>query len=301
MERIKQNFSIKDLEHLSGIKAHTIRIWEKRYDILNPERTDTNIRTYNGENLQKLLNISFLNSHGYKISRISKMKEEEVNSLVKRISASSSEENRSRNAFKLAMMNFNDQLFQDTYNKLRETRDFREVFHDVFLPLLNEIGMLWQTDTIKPIHEHYITELIKQKIYLNIAELKFTRLNEGNDDKMYVLFLPDNEIHDIGILYLNYELLAAGRNAIYLGPSLPLENIDYLLDIHDNLVFISYLTISPTNTNIQEFINKFQEQVCKEKLRDLILFGKRTQEIDTENLSENISVYYSIADFINTL
>lgn len=301
MEHIKQNFSIKDLEHLSGIKAHTIRIWEKRYDILNPQRTDTNIRTYDGENLQKLLNISFLNSHGYKISRISKMKEEEINSLVKRISASSSEENRSRNAFKLAMMNFNDQLFQDTYNKLRETRDFREVFHDVFLPLLNEIGMLWQTDTIKPIHEHYITELIKQKIYLNIAELKFTRLHEGNDEKMYVLFLPDNEIHDIGILYLNYELLAAGRNAIYLGPSLPLENIDYLLDIHDDLIFISYLTISPTSTNIQEFIDKFQEKVCKEKLRDLLLFGKRTEEIDKENLSKNITVYSSIADFINTL
>ena len=301
MEHIKQNFSIKDLEHLSGIKAHTIRIWEKRYDILNPERTDTNIRTYNGENLQKLLNISFLNSHGYKISRISKMKEEEINSLVRRISASSSEENRSRNAFKLAMMNFNDQLFQDTYNKLREKRGFREVFHDVFLPLLNEIGMLWQTDTIKPIHEHYITELIKQKIYLNIAELKFTRLNEGNDDKMYVLFLPDNEIHDIGILYLNYELLAAGRNAIYLGPSLPLENIDYLLDIHDNLVFVSYLTISPTNTNIQEFIDKFQEQVCKDKLRELFLFGKRTEEIETDKLSENIKAYSSIADFINTL
>ena len=133
MEHIKQNFSIKDLEHLSGIKAHTIRIWEKRYDILNPERTDTNIRTYNGNNLQKLLNIAFLNGHGYKISRISRMKEEEIKDLVKRISASSSEENRAKNSFKLAMMNFDDRLFQRTYNKLKEKRNFREIFHDVFL------------------------------------------------------------------------------------------------------------------------------------------------------------------------
>ena len=300
MEHIKQNFSIKDLEHLSGIKAHTIRIWEKRYDILNPERTDTNIRTYNGENLQKLLNIAFLNGHGYKISRISKMEEQEINNLVKRISATSSEENRAKNSFKLAMMNFDDRLFQRTYNKLRENRSFREVFHDVFLPLLEEIGLLWQTDTIKPIHEHYIVELIKQKIYLNIAELK-AETPDHSDEKLYVLFLPDNEIHDIGILYLNYELLNAGKNAIYLGPSLPLDNMDYLMKIHKNLVFVSYLTVSPVNTNILEFIDDFQQKICQEKSHELLLFGQRTREIERNDLAENIRVHSSIFDFIKTL
>ncbi|WP_026933799.1 MerR family transcriptional regulator [Christiangramia echinicola] len=300
MEHIKQNFSIKDLEHLSGIKAHTIRIWEKRYDILNPERTDTNIRTYNGENLQKLLNIAFLNSHGYKISRISKMEEEEINNLVKRISASSSEENRAKNSFKLAMMNFDDRLFQRTYNKLREKRSFREVFHDVFLPLLEEIGLLWQTDTIKPIHEHYIVELIKQKIYLNIADLR-AEVPEEDDPKLYVLFLPENEIHDVGILYLNYELLNAGKNAIYLGPSLPLDNMDYLMKLHENLVFVSYLTITPVNTNVHEFISDFQDKICQEKNHELLLFGQRTKEVQRNDLSENVKVHSSILDFINTL
>lgn len=300
MEHIKQNFSIKDLEHLSGIKAHTIRIWEKRYDILNPERTDTNIRTYDGDNLQKLLNIAFLNSHGYKISRISKMEEEEINSLVRRISASSSEENRAKNSFKLAMMNFDDRLFQRTYNKLREKRSFRQVFHDVFLPLLEEIGVLWQTDTIKPIHEHYIVELIKQKIYINIADLK-SEIPEKDDEKLYVLFLPHNEIHDVGILYLNYELLHAEKNAIYLGPSLPLDNLDYLMKIHQNLVFVSYLTISPINADIQDFIDDFQEKICKEKNHELLLFGQRTKEIDKEKLTDNIKVHSSIFDFANSL
>lgn len=300
MEHIKQNFSIKDLEHLSGIKAHTIRIWEKRYDILNPERTDTNIRTYNGENLQKLLNISFLNSHGYKISRISKMEEDEINNLVKRISASSSEENRAKNSFKLAMMNFDDRLFQRTYNKLREKRTFREVFQDVFLALLEEIGLLWQTDTIKPIHEHYIVELIKQKIYINIADLK-AEIPEEDDEVLYVLFLPENEIHDIGILYLNYELLNAGKNAIYLGPSLPLSDLDYLMKIHKNLVFVSYLTISPVNTDVKEFIKDFQESVCKEKQHELLLFGQRTKEIDRNSIPDNVKVYPSAFDFANSL
>ncbi len=300
MEHIKQNFSIKDLEHLSGIKAHTIRIWEKRYDILNPERTDTNIRTYNGENLQKLLNISFLNSHGYKISRISKMEENEINNLVKRISASSSEENRAKNSFKLAMMNFDDRLFQRTYNKLREKRTFREVFQDVFLPLLEEIGLLWQTDTIKPIHEHYIVELIKQKIYLNIADLK-AEIPEEDDEILYVLFLPENEIHDVGILYLNYELLNAGKNAIYLGPSLPLNNLDYLMKIHKNLIFVSYLTITPVNTDVEEFIKDFQEKVCQEKQHELLLFGQRTKEIERNLLPDHIKVYPSALDFANHL
>ncbi len=300
MEHIKQNFSIKDLEHLSGIKAHTIRIWEKRYDILNPERTDTNIRTYNGENLQKLLNISFLNSHGYKISRISKMEEDEINNLVKRISASSSEENRAKNSFKMAMMNFDDRLFQRTYNKLREKRTFREVFQDVFLALLEEIGLLWQTDTIKPIHEHYIVELIKQKIYINIADLK-AEIPEEDDEVLYVLFLPENEIHDIGILYLNYELLHAGKNAIYLGPSLPLSDLDYLMKIHKNLVFVSYLTISPVNTDVNEFIKSFQESVCKEKEHELLLFGQRTKEIDKNSIPDNIKVYPSAFEFANSL
>ncbi|MFV8281704.1 MerR family transcriptional regulator [Christiangramia marina] len=300
MEHIKQNFSIKDLEHLSGIKAHTIRIWEKRYNILNPERTDTNIRTYDGEDLQKLLNISFLNIHGYKISRISKMKEDEVHALVRRISASSSVENRAKNALKLAMMNFDDRLFQKTYNDLVSKLSFRDVFYDVFIPLLEEIGLLWQTDTIKPIHEHYIIELIKQKIYINIAELK-SNGEEENNDKLYVLFLPYNEIHDIGILYLNYELLNAGKNVIYVGPSLPLDNMDYLMKIHNDPVFVSYLTISPVNTDVSEFINEFQEKLCRDKPREFLLFGQRTKEIDQAALPENIKVHTSIKDFINSL
>ncbi|WP_026915384.1 MerR family transcriptional regulator [Christiangramia portivictoriae] len=300
MEHIRQNFSIKDLEHLSGIKAHTIRIWEKRYNILNPDRTDTNIRTYDGEDLQKLLNISFLNIHGYKISRISKMKDDEVQALVRRISASSSVENRAKNAFKLAMMNFDDRLFQKTYNDLISKLSFRDVFYDVFIPLLEEIGLLWQTDTIKPIHEHYIIELIKQKIYINIAELKSKEATEHHD-KLYVLFLPYNEIHDIGILYLNYELLIAGKNVIYVGPSLPLDNMDYLMRIHKDPVFVSYLTISPVNTDVTEFVNDFQEKLCKDQPRELLLFGQRTKEIDQAGLPENIKVQTSIKDFINNL
>lgn len=297
MELIKQSFSIKDLENLSGIKAHTIRIWEKRYNILNPDRTTTNIRSYNSENLQKLLNIAFLNEHGYKISRISKLKEEEIRKMVRNITASASAENRALNNMKLAMINFNEELFNKTYNELREKLSFRQVFHQVFLPFLEEIGLLWQTDTIKPIHEHFIVDLIKQKIYLNLAEIK--KQNSPQQGKLFVLFLPENEIHDIGIIYLYYELIYNKKNAIYLGPSLPLTDLGYLLERHDDISFISYFTTSPAS--VSEFVEEFQKQVCEKKNYELQLLGHKIKTLENPDFPDFVKLYQDLNQFIKEL
>ncbi|WP_037319883.1 MerR family transcriptional regulator [Salegentibacter sp. Hel_I_6] len=297
MELIKQNFSIKDLENLSGIKAHTIRIWEKRYSILNPDRTSTNIRTYDSSNLQKILNVAFLNEHGYKISRISKLSDEEISKMVRGISASSSKENRAQNSFKLSMMNFDEDLFNKTYETLQKDKSFREIFHQVFLPLLEQIGMLWQTDTIKPIHEHYIVDLIKQKLYFNLAEIK--REVKPSSDKLYVLFLPENEIHDIGIIYLYYELLYHGNKAIYLGPSLPLTDLGYLLERHDNISFVSYFTTAPGD--VEDFITQFNEQVCEKKSYELLLFGHKIREIQHKEVPSFVKTHINMNQFIDTL
>jgi DNA-binding transcriptional MerR regulator len=297
MELIKQSFSIKDLENLSGIKAHTIRIWEKRYNILNPDRTTTNIRSYNSENLQKLLNIAFLNEHGYKISRISKLNDEEIRKMVRNITARASSENRALNNMKLAMINFNEQLFNKTYNELREKLSFRQVFHQVFLPFLEEIGLLWQTDTIKPIHEHFIVDLIKHKIYLNIAELK--KQNPATQGKLFVLFLPENEIHDIGIIYLYYELIFNKKNAIYLGPSLPLTDLGYLLERHDDISFISYFTTSPAS--VSEFVDEFQKQVCEKKNYELQLLGHKIKTLENPKFPEFVKLYQDLNQFIKEL
>ncbi|HSJ11724.1 MAG TPA: MerR family transcriptional regulator [Gillisia sp.] len=297
MEHIKQNFSIKDLEHLSGVKAHTIRIWEKRYNILTPERTDTNIRTYDVCNLQKILNVTFLNDHGYKISRIAKLSEPEISKMVKEVAASSSVQSRAINSFKIAMINFDQALFNKTYNSLLETKTFQKIFHEVFIPLLDEIGLLWQTDTINPVHEHFLVGLIKQKLYLNIAQLE----NEGNyrDESLYVLFLPENEIHDLGILYLNYELNLNQRKTIYLGPSMPIKDMKYLLEIHTNPKFISYLTIAPRE--IPEFIQEFDKELCQDSVKELNLFGARIQSLDPTRQPSHIKLYKSITEFANTL
>ncbi len=297
MENVKQNFSIKDLEHLSGIKAHTIRIWEKRYNILSPERTDTNIRTYDLENLQKILNVTFLNEHGYKISRIAKLTDVEISTMVKNVAASASVKNRAINSFKIAMINFDEVLFNKTYNMLIEKKEFREIFLEIFIPLLDEIGLLWQTDTINPVHEHFLVNLIKQKLYLNIS--KYGDATNENEDDLYVLFLPENEIHDLGILYLNFELNFHGKRTIYLGPSMPLKDMKYLLEIHKDLKFMSYLTIAPLE--MDSFLEEFQRELCTEKTLDISLFGAKIQNLDPNNYPENIRIYKSITEFANQL
>lgn len=297
MEHIKQNFSIKDLEHLSGVKAHTIRIWEKRYNILNPDRTDTNIRTYDICNLQKILNITFLNEHGYKISRIAKLSDPEISKMVKEVAASTSHQDRAINSFKLSMINFDQNLFHQTYKSLLATKTFRNIFHEVFIPLLDEIGLLWQTDTINPVHEHFLVGLIKQKLYLNIAQLE--NKNEYKDDSLYVLFLPENEIHDLGILYLNYELNFNHRKTIYLGPSMPLKDMKYLLEIHPDPKFISYLTVG--HGQVSDFIEEFDRELCKDSKRELNLFGARIQSLDPSKQPSHVKIYKSISEFATNL
>lgn len=297
MEFIKQHFSIKDLEHLTGVKAHTIRIWEKRYNILQPQRTDTNIRTYDIGDLQKILNVTFLNSHGYKISRISKLNSEEVISLVKDVAASSSVQNRALNSFKISMLNFDKVLFEETYRDLNESMDFRAIFHQIFLPLLDQIGILWQTAAINPVHEHFLAALVKQKLYENIAMLQNEQ--DQQEDDLFVLFLPENEIHDLGLLFLNYELNYHKRKTIFLGPSLPLNNMKYLLEIHPNPRFISYLTVTPRE--VSEFIEEFEKELCQDVKRELNLFGARIQSLDPTRQPPHIKIYKSIPEFVNDL
>ena len=136
MNNIKTIFSIRDLENLSGIKAHTIRIWEKRYNVLEPMRTDSNIRYYDIDNLQKLLNITLLHNHGYKISKISKLSDEGIPVLVREIISQKSARHHAINAFKMAMINFDQQLFANTYSSLLGEKSFRDIFYQVFIPLL---------------------------------------------------------------------------------------------------------------------------------------------------------------------
>lgn len=299
MNNIKNEFSIKDLENLSGIKAHTIRIWEKRYNLLQPNRTDTNIRYYSLESLQKLLNVSYLNHNGYKISKISKLEEKDISAHVNEIASKVNIENHAINSFKLAMLNFDQSLFYNTYNDLLKEKSFKEIVYDVFMPFLVELGILWQTDTITPAHEHFVSTLIKQKILLNIEKIQNQKISKKS--KTFVLYLPINEIHDIGLLFTSYEIVSKGYQSIFLGQSVPLDSLKDLLKFYDNIVFVSYFTIKPEKEDIQDYIQEFKNTILKNNNSELWILGRMQNELDLNILPHGIKAFSSIEDLVKVL
>ena len=295
---VKTQFSIKDLENLSNVKAHTIRIWEKRYNLLEPNRTETNIRQYDLINLKKLLNVTFLYNEGLKISKIAKLSEEEINKLVLGHGEQKKEEF-ALNTLKSAMLDFDTALFLSTFDKLSKEKSFREIFFDVFLPLLNEIGMLWQTGTIDPSHERFISELIKQQIVLNTEKLQ--RQKPKYTDTVFALYLPYEEIHEIGLLYANYEILNAGFKSIYMGSNIPLDSLKFVIKHHKNITFISYFTVKPDRQDLFAYTREFNRKIGTDRKYDLWLMGYKTTELTGKELDSNFTVFSSLADFISEI
>jgi DNA-binding transcriptional MerR regulator len=298
MDRVKNSFSIKNLEHLSGIKAHTIRIWEKRYNLFEPERTDTNIRLYNLENLQKLLNVTLLYNNGYKISKIASLSSQEITENVHKLTINKNADDWSIGLFKLAMINFDQRLFTKTFNDLLEQFTFSEVFKNAFVPLMNELGVLWQTNSISPSHEHFITSLVKQKIHAMCEELQ--QKSTRRTDRRFVLFLPDNEIHELGLLYLQYEVLNNGFQCVFLGQSVPIESLNNLVDIGEPITFITYFTIEPTQDKIKAYLNTFNSEIIENIDSELWILGYQVQFISDE-MPDKIRKFRSIDDVIYAL
>ena len=299
MNTIRTSFSIKDLENLSVIKAHTISIWEKRYNLLIPERTDTNIRTYNLKSLQKLMNISFLNSNGYKVSKIAALDESQIASKVKEISYQGHTEPHAYNAFKLAMLNFDQVLFYNTYNRLLEEKSFRKIFYDIFIPIIQDIGILWQTLTITPSHEHFLLTHIRQKVLIHIERLQSA--NPKPDAKTFVLFLPINEIHDVGLLFINYELISRGYHTIYLGESVPLEDLNLLNKLYENITYVSYFTIKPDPEDLEDYLTKFYYSVIKKTTNSVRLIGRRFTDYNSKKVPKQMKLYQSIEKLVKDL
>lgn len=269
------SFSIKDLENICGVKAHTIRIWEKRYHLLTPERTDTNIRTYNIESLKKLLNVSFLVNCGYKISRISKLTTEEIDGYLQSIVSDQTVVDKSFNNLKLAMLNYNSYIFLETLEEAEKRFSFNDIFYNILIPFLNEIGMLWQANTINSSHEHFITNLIKQKLWAQINELQ---KENKTTRKTFVLFLPKGESNDMSLLFLNNLLLSNGYKTIFLGPNIEIEYLHDLSELHDNLTFVSYFTIAPQADNINEYLENFKKKICTPNSHEIWVMGRLLKE-----------------------
>lgn len=298
MNNIKTEFTIKDLENFSGIKAHTIRIWEKRYNLFEPNRTESNIRYYNIDNLKKLLNVTLLYNSGLKISKIADLSKTKMEIKVKEIVFKEGFESSALNSFKLAMLNFDEPLFNQTYNSLLSHSSFRTIFTKIFLPFLNEIGVLWMVNSITPAHEHFIANLIKQKLYFNIEKLQL--INSNNSSKKYILYLPLNEIHELGLLFLHFELLFQGKHSIYLGQSVPVENLNDLQNIYHDCCFVTNLTVEPSKTSIELYLDEVFTNVLKNSNSELWVTGYKLNQIsENYQIPNQVKLFPSMETLLN--
>jgi len=231
-------YKIKDIEILTGIKAHTIRIWEKRYGMLIPERTDTKIRTYTDADLSLLLNISLLNKRGVKISKIATMGTEAIHNMVADIRLTTSVDNAEEKLI-LALLELDEQLFRNTLTDLINEKGLEATFTDHLIPFLDRIGVMWLVNSISAAQEHFISNLIRQKVISEIDKLPIPVKNKES----ILIFLPEHDWHEIGLLFYQYLLRSKGFCTYYLGQSLPYDSlIDCIERLQPTVVLSSWLT-----------------------------------------------------------
>jgi len=244
------SFTIKDLENLSGIKAHTIRIWEQRYSFLKPSRTGTNIRFYSNEELKKLLNVALLNKFGFKISHIDKMNEEEITIKILSLNQLEAQQDRIVNTLIQNMVDLDMERLEEVLDDFIETRGIEKTISQIIFPFLEKIGILWLTNHINPGQEHLVTNIIRQKLIVGIESVR----SSVKINKSVLLFLPESEYHELSLLFMNYMLKTKGVSTIYLGCSIPLKDVEYLVKLKTPDYIYTHLTSVGAKFNFDKFI-----------------------------------------------
>lgn len=285
-------FSIKDIEAVSGIKSHTLRIWEQRYGIINPKRTDTNIRYYDDDDLKYILNISILNKHGFKISEIAKMSREDINEQIIRLSSRSHLFENQIKSMVSAMLRFDEYSFHQILTTSIVQYGIEETMMSIVFPFLTEVGLLWQIGSIHPSHEHFASNIIKQKLYVAI---------DGNvgkyskERKRFLLFLPEGEQHNLGLLFANYVLRSRGHDVLFLGQEVPLDDIGKAAEGAEPDYVFTIFTASHVNIDKQAYIEKLKLLWPNAKC---LLSGYQFVNA-TLTLPENFSIIKTTQEFID--
>jgi DNA-binding transcriptional MerR regulator len=249
------SFTIKDLENISGIKAHTIRIWEQRYSFLKPNRTGTNIRVYSNNELKTLLNVALLNKFGFKISHIDKMNAGEMNEKILSLNQHEALQDRIVNMLIKSMIDLDVNAFEDILDDFIATKGIEKTIPQIIFPFLQKIGILWLTNHINPGQEHLVTNIIRQKLIVGIDKVKSTVMV----NKTVLLFLPETEYHELSVLFMNYMLKSKGVNTIYLGCSIPLKDVDYLVKLKKPDYIYTHLTTVGPKFNFDRFIENLSK------------------------------------------
>lgn len=251
-------YSIKDLEQLSGIKAHTLRIWEQRYSLLSPKRTDTNIRFYDDDDLKLILNVALLNDNGFKISKIVSMERPEMREEVMRLTERSLTHDDQIHALTISMIEMDEERFDKILSTNILKFGFEQTMMNIIYPFMSKIGVLWQTGAINPAQEHFISNLVRQKLIVAIDGQVYNKTG-----KKFLLFLPEGELHEVSILFASFLIKNKGHKVIYIGQNTPTEDLNQVYDIHHPEFLLTVITTSPSSEIAQDYINgladRFQE------------------------------------------
>jgi len=286
-------YSIKDLERLSGIKAHTIRIWEKRYSLIEPTRTDTNIRTYCDAELKKLLNISVLNRNGLKISKIAQLTKNEITSLVNKLTEDAEKPDNQFESLYISMIDLNEDLFEKILSRAIIKMGFEEMIIKLIYPFFRRIGIMWQTGTITPAQEHFISNLVRQKLIVAIDSII---ANQSPKSKTFLLYLPENEMHELGLLFIHYILKKRGQKVIYLGAMLPIDNLKAIESLKPSDCIVTSIVASVNEEELNNYLNTLSQ-----KFPEKTIFVTGGQAQLAENPPHNIKLMTSIKNFIEEI
>lgn len=283
-------YSIKELEKLSGIKAHTIRIWEKRHKIIQPSRTTTNIRFYSDDDLKKIINVSLLNNNGIKISHIADMSMAEMNRKVLEISEVKSDTSVYIDQLILAMIDMEEEAFEKVLSTIILRYGFERTVTEIIYPFLEKIGILWQAEHITPAHEHFMSNLIRQKIIVAIDGLQIP----SKAARKVVLFLPEGEMHELGLLFNHYLTRMLGYRTYYLGQNVPHEDLLSVVQIHQPQILITSI-ISPMK-NIEQYFEKLSHDFPAAQI-----YASGMQTLHFKDTSINNIRFFSTALELKTL
>jgi MerR family transcriptional regulator, light-induced transcriptional regulator len=290
-------FTIKDLENLSGIKAHTIRIWEQRYSFLKPQRTATNIRYYSNLELKMLLNISLLNKYGFKISHINRMSNDELREKTLTLTSAEAQQERIINELIQHTVDMDAENFEHVLDQHILVKGIEKTITSIIFPFLERIGILWLTDHINPAQEHVISNLIRQKLIVGIdSAVPLITLKT----KM-LLFLPENEHHELGLLVLQYMLKSRGIKVIYLGASVPVKDLDYVVELKKPDYIYTHLTTVIKEFNFDKFINNLKIRFPQQQI---IISGLMAQTFEKKQVPSNFRFLKSFSEvnsFISSL
>lgn len=281
-------YSIKDLEYLSGIKAHTLRIWEQRYNLLSPKRTETNIRYYDDADLKLILNVAMLNNNGVKISKIVKMGEGEIRNQVLKLTEGAMAYEDQIHALTVAMIELDEEAFDRIVSINQRSIGFDDTMLRVIYPFLSRIGLLWQIGSISPAQEHFISNLIRQKLIVAIDQYVY----QGGGKK-FLLFLPEGELHEISLLFAAYLIKREGHKVIYLGQSTPKDDLAQVYEFHQPEYLVTVITTSPDQASLQKYLNEISSLFsCSQ----LIVSGYQILRTEGLAIPENIKVMEQIED-----